>query len=140
MSANSFHHQMKKEIRSKKNDDDFDDFEKIIESKGCKLPLTKGDFYDWENGLSQEKFALSKLLLCSGQVVMFKKSETKMFWKESYLQEEFQLCIFLKKKNEAKIKLGKFPPSQHEPRGITTTSKRNDIVKKLLPLMPGNRL
>ena len=96
MSANSFHHQMKKEMRSKKNDYDFDDFEKIIESKGCKLPLTEGDFYDWENGLSQEKFALSKLLLCSGQVVMFKKSETKMFWKESYLQEEFQLCIFLK--------------------------------------------
>ena len=33
---------------------------------------------------------------------MFKKSETKMFWKESYLQEEFQLCTFLKEKNEAK--------------------------------------
>ena len=127
MSANSFHHQMKKEMRSKKNDYDFDDFEKFIESKGCKLPLTKGDFYGWENGLSQEKFALSKLLLCSGQVVMFKKSETKMFWKESYLQEEFQLCTFLKKK-------------KMKPRGITTTSKRNDIVEKLLPLMRRNRL
>ena len=69
---------------------------------------------------------------------MFKKSETKMFWKESYLQEEFQLCIFLKKKIEAMIKLGKFPPSRREPRGITT-SKKNDIVEKLLPLMPGNR-
>ena len=69
---------------------------------------------------------------------MFKKSESKMFWKESYLQEEFQSCIFLKKKIEAMIKLGKFPPSRREPRGITT-SKKNDIVEKLLPLMPGNR-
>ena len=61
-----------------------------------------------------------------------------MFWKESYLQEEFQSCIFLKKKVEAMIKLGKFPASRREPRDITT-SKKHDIVEKLLPLMPGNR-
>ena len=67
---------------------------------------------------------------------MFKKSETKVFWKESYLQEEFQSSIFLKKKIEAKIKLAKFPPSRREPRGITTSKK--NIVEKLLPFMPGN--
>ena len=54
---------------------------------------------------------------------MLKKLETKMFWKESYLQEEFQSCIFLKKKIEAKIKLGKFAPWGREPRGITTSKK-----------------
>ena len=68
---------------------------------------------------------------------MFKKSETKVLWKESYLQEEFQSSIFLKKKIEAKIKLAKFPPSQRELRGITTSKK--NIVEKLLPFMPGNR-
>ena len=72
-------------MRSKKNVYDFDDFEKI---------MMEGDFYDWENGLSQGEFALSKPLPCNVQVVMFKKSETKMFWKESYLQEEFQSWIF----------------------------------------------
>ena len=61
------------------------------------LPMTEVDFYDWENRLSQGKLALSKPLLCNVQVFMFKKSETKMFWKESYLQEEFQSCIFLNK-------------------------------------------
>ena len=138
MSADSFHHQTEKEMRSKKNVYNFNDFEKIIESKGCKQPMMEGDFYDWENGLSQEKFASSMPLLCNTKVVMFKKSKTKMFWKESYPQEEFQLCIFSKKKIEAKIKLGKFPPSRREPRGITTP-KKNDTVKKLLPLMSGNR-
>jgi len=138
MSADSFHHQIEKEMRLKKNVYDFEDFEKIIQSKGCKLPMTEGDFYDWENGLSQGKYASSKPLLCKVQVVMFKKSETKMFCKEGYHQEEFQSCTFLKKKIEAKIKQGKLPPSRREPRGIPT-SKKNDIVGKLLPLMPGNR-
>ena len=86
MSADSFHHQTEKEMRSKKNVYDFDHFGKIIQSKGSKLPMTEEDLYDWENGLSQGKFALSKPLLCNVQVVMFKKSETKMFWKKSYLQ------------------------------------------------------
>ena len=85
--------------------------------------MTERDFYDWENGLNQGKFALFKPLLCNVQVVMFKKSETKMFWKESYLQEEFQSCIFLLNKIEAKIKLGKFPSSRREPRGRTTSKK-----------------
>ena len=111
MSADSFHHQIEKEMSSKKNFYDFDDFGKIIESKCCKLPMTERDFYNWENGLSQGKFALSKPLLCNVQVVLFKKSEIKMFWKDIWLQEEFQSCIFLKKKIEAKIQLGKFPPS-----------------------------
>ena len=43
MRADSFHHQTEKEMRSKKNVYS-DDFEKIIESKGCKLLMTKGDF------------------------------------------------------------------------------------------------
>ena len=51
-------------MRSKKNVYDFNDFEKIIESKGCKQPKIEGDFYDWENGLSQENFASSMPLLC----------------------------------------------------------------------------
>ena len=85
--------------------------------------MTEGDFYDCENGLSQGNFALSKPLLCNVQVATSKKSETKMLSKESYLQEEFQSCIFLKKKIEAKIKLGKFAPWGREPRGITTSKK-----------------
>ena len=99
MSAVSFDHQIEKEMSSKKKFYDFDDFWKNIKSKCCKLPMTERDFYNCENGLSQGKFALFKPLLCNGQVVMFKKSETKMFWKEIWLQEEFQSCIFLKKKN-----------------------------------------
>ena len=43
MRADSFHHQTEKEMRLKKNVYS-DDFEKIIESKDCKLPMTKGDF------------------------------------------------------------------------------------------------
>ena len=70
--------------------------------------MTKRDFYDWENGLNPGKFALFKPLLCNVQVVMFKKSETKMFWKESYLQEEFQSCIFLLKKLKPRLSLESF--------------------------------
>ena len=47
MTADSFQHQIEKEMRSKKNVYDFHYFEKIIESKGCKLSATEGDFYDW---------------------------------------------------------------------------------------------
>ena len=47
MTADSFQHQIEKEMRSKKNVYDFHYFEKIIESKGCMLSATEGDFYDW---------------------------------------------------------------------------------------------
>ena len=36
------------------------------------------------------------------------------------------------------MKLGKFPPSRREPRGMAA-SKKNDGVEKPFPLMPGNR-
>ena len=73
MSADLFHQQIGKEMRSKKNVCNFDDFKNTIESKGCKLPMTEEDLYDWENWLSQGNFALSKPLICNVQVVMFKK-------------------------------------------------------------------
>ena len=38
MSADSFHHQTEKEMRSKKNLHDFDDFEKIIELRAARYP------------------------------------------------------------------------------------------------------
>ena len=38
MRADSFHHQTEKEMRSKKNLYDFDDFKKIIESKAVNNP------------------------------------------------------------------------------------------------------
>ena len=47
MTADSFQHQIEKEMRSKKNVYDFHYFEKIIESKGGKLSATEGDCYDW---------------------------------------------------------------------------------------------
>ena len=92
MSADSFHHQIKKEMRSKKNVYDFDDFDKIIESKSYNLPMTEGDSCDWENGLSQRKFhypslyyAMSKFLCsrnqklkCSGKKVTSKKSSNRV--------------------------------------------------------------
>ena len=92
MSADSFHHQIKKEMRSKKNVYDFDDFEKIIESKSYNLPMTEGYSYDCENGLSQRKFhypslyyAMSRFLCsrnqklkCSGKKVTSKKSSNRV--------------------------------------------------------------
>ena len=138
MSADSFHHQIEKAMRMQKNVYDFDDFEKIIQSKGNVLPMTEGDFRDWENGVSQGQFAAEKPLLCNVQVVQFRKNETKMYWKESHEDSEFRSACFLKKKTAAKIQKGMFPRTHMEPRGISS-SKKEGITTKLVPLMPHNR-
>lgn len=138
MSADSFHHQIEKEMRAKKNVYDFNDFEHIIASKGYMLLMSEGDFLDWENGVSQGKFADNKPLLANVQVLQFRKNETKMFWKESHEESEFKSAEFLKKKISSKILKGQFPRTLQEPRGITS-SKKNGIVVKLAPLMPPNR-
>ena len=46
MSADSFHHQIEKEMKTKKNVYDFNDFEQVIAAKGVVLPMAEGDFLE----------------------------------------------------------------------------------------------
>ena len=61
-----------------------------------------------------------------------------MFWKHSQEDLDFESADFLKKKIAAKIQKRQFPRTRQRPRGVSST-KKNDIVVKLAPLMPANR-
>ena len=56
MSADSFHAQVEKGMRKKKNICDLDDFIKIVDSKGTAVEMTHLDFFLFENGVSSGKF------------------------------------------------------------------------------------
>ena len=137
MSADSFHAQVEKGMRKKKNICDLDDFIKIVDSKGTAVEMTHLDFYLFENGVSSGKCTHRPLLssVCS---CMFKKGSSKMFWKTSFDDQEYQSGEFLKKKVAASLLKGVLVPVQRGPRGISAT-KKQDIIDKLCPLMPSNR-
>ena len=100
--------------------------------------MSEGDFFEWENSVSQGSFASGKPLLCNVQVVQFRKNETKMFWKENHEEASFKSAEFLKKKIASKIEKSIFPRIHSEPRGITS-AKKDGIVSKPVPIMPQNR-
>lgn len=60
-----------------------------------------------------------------------------MFWKASLAQDDFKSTFFSKKKIAQKISRRLFLNPRINPRGISF-SKKNDILPKLVPLMPEN--
>lgn len=70
-------------------------------------------------------------------LVQFRKGSQNMFWWESF-KEEFQSAIFLQKKASHHITTGSDFPMVSAPRGILS-SKKQDLVEKLRPLMGNNK-
>lgn len=97
MSADSFHAEIEKALRSTKNVYDFPDFERVINMKGTAITMGPSDFSLWENGASSAKFT-NKPIINTIAECMFEKGSTKIFWKNTTEDEDFQSGEFLKKK------------------------------------------
>ena len=94
------------------------------------------DFYDFKSKLSKGKDTCYPPYLDDVAVIKFEKGFTGMFWNTDMRATEFQYEEFLQKKF---IKVWQnFEVFQRKPcpRGIPL-HKKDDIVKKLCPLMEG---
>ena len=137
MSADSFHAQVEKGMRKKKNICDLDDFLKIFDSKGKAIEMTYLDFYLFENGVSSGRFTEKPLLntVCS---CIFMRGSYKIFWKTSFDDPVYQSGEFPKKKVATNLLRRSTIPVKGAPRGISL-KKKQDIIDKLCPLMSSNR-
>jgi hypothetical protein len=124
MSADSYHAKVESAMRKMKNLYDFDDFSSAVGRHGAKVVSMKpNDFVQWQSGLSTAKFT-QKPMLSKVQEVQFRKGSTKMFWKITMDDAEFEEGEFLKKKTAREILHGtNFHESRQTPRGISDKKK-----------------
>lgn len=52
----------------------------LLQKEGTMLPMTEGDFFEWENGVSSGKFAENKPLLADVQVVQFRRDSVNAIY------------------------------------------------------------
>ena len=88
MSADSFHHQVEKGIKTGKNVYDGHNFEHIINHTGVAAPMEASNFTLFEHGASQGRFT-SKPLLVDVQEVKLVKGSVCLLWKKSMDDEEY---------------------------------------------------
>ncbi|KAK5915997.1 hypothetical protein CesoFtcFv8_001540 [Champsocephalus esox] len=139
MSADSFHHGVEQEMKSRPGGVvyDFDDFLSVVGNSNSKkvevVELKNEGIRDWTDGHSAVK---SKRLpkLADLKVVQLRRGSRSMFVKISHEEEDFTELDFLQKKFQLKIPTTLRP----QDKGIEEAKKR-DILKKLGPLMPPNR-
>ena len=72
MSADSFHHKVRKEMKRVKNVYHFDDFSKVIGNCANAINMHHSDFMIIENGVSQGKFTSKPL------VIQFRSGSSKI--------------------------------------------------------------
>ena len=138
MSADSFHAMVESNMRSKKNLYDFQDFVNCISSNAKAVEMAPSDFLNFANKMSNGKDT-NHPYLKDIAVVQFRKGSTQMFWKVSHDDDIFQHGEFIQKKQRQGIIRGIQVPQKDGPRGVTS-SKKHDILKKIGPMMPKNRM
>ena len=118
MSPDSFHAQVEKGMRKKKNICDLDDFFKTVDSKRKAIEMTYLDFYLFENGVSSGRFTEKPLFntVCS---CMSRRGSSKLFLKTSFDDPVYQSGEFLKKKVATNLLRGSTIPVKGAPRGIS---------------------
>ncbi|KAJ8682312.1 hypothetical protein QAD02_018104 [Eretmocerus hayati] len=145
MSADSFHHQVELSMKKMKNAYDFHDFEMAVQNANSGnvivKPLNYLDFKIWKDFSSTSR--LSKVKdrhhLSEMKKIQFRRGEHKIFFTVDYAErgrEIFHELDFL----QIRVINKGFPPAapRLQPRGIPL-KKKEDIIKKLLPLMPQSR-
>ena len=117
---------------------DFNDLLNTFELAGCDVvPLNAGDFTDWESGVSQyslTKAGTERPHLAKMCWIKFLKGEDQTFMSFKTDYDQFDFRPF----NHWKVKFAQNADPRVQPRGISKTKKDN-IVKQLVPLMPCNR-
>ena len=133
MSADSFHAQVEKAMREKKNLYTFKDFEDCIEMKGKAIVMSTDDFFDLKKHQSSGKDTNYPKMREIVEV-KFCRGSTKMYWKTGF-NDEYQSGEFLQKKFREQIKRNTAVAKKGGPRGVLT-AKKESIVKNIVPLMP----
>lgn len=135
MSAATVHADVERKMRSKKNVYDFGDFVGCVESSKSQIVrMNHTNIYHLLSLQSQSK--LRKLPnLTSHRVIQFSHGSLKLFVKELYSTAESLEMDFL----QVGAKMPFTPqPLRKQDRGITQ-DKKDDIVSKLVPIMPPTR-
>jgi len=141
MSADSFHHQVERSLTQKKKVYDFNDFSSAVESANSGFVDVKrmeaGDFRDKADQSSTFKInkATPRPYLRDMSVVKFERGSTSMAYKTDFTSASFRELKFLTAKATKGMTM---PPARVNARGIPQ-EKKDDILSKLVPLMPPNR-
>ncbi|KAJ8678840.1 hypothetical protein QAD02_014627 [Eretmocerus hayati] len=143
MSADSFHHQVELSMKRMKSLQDFNDFVNAVQEANSGHVRVKAlqpcDFRNWRDYSSKSKLSRKgRPYLNDIRKIQFRKNSHSIFYTLEYEErgcETFHEFDFL----QVKIMKG-FPPilPRSHPRGIPA-AKKNDIIKRLVPLMNSSR-
>ena len=137
MAADSFYHQLKEGILKRRYLYEFNDYIKVVNLCGNAMEMSHEDFYDFRNYKSNGKDT-NDPLIDDISVVQFRKINTRIYWKTSLEKSEFKSGPFLQKKFCDICRKKRLPRKKGIPRGVNK-GKKDDILLKLLNLMPENR-
>ena len=138
MSADSVHAVVEKQIKTLKNICDFDDFVKcVISSKTEVFKMVCTDFFALGFEQSQAKLGKTDFLLPQVRVLQFRRGSKSLFYKKRHSDVQYAELDFMKKKSASAVPIP-LQPFRKKDRGISK-AKKEDIIKKLVPLMPANR-
>lgn len=142
MSADEFHHQVEHALKKKKKVYDFDDFADAVATTNNRKTIVKKmavtDFYKIADDTSTARIQQSspRAYLRDMSEILFKKGSLCLFYKTDftadYIQLEYLKKTVAKKGFTAHVQ-------KTEARGITD-ERKNNIIQRLGPLMPPNRL
>ena len=136
LSADSFHYLVESKIRQKKFLYDFTDYYDCVDEAGKAILMLLEDFIDYLNKKGSCKDT-NYPKLCEISIAEFRKDSTKLFWKTSF-DGEWQDGEFLQKRFRNDCLHCVHIRTKPGPRGLNA-KKKEDILKKLLRLMPENR-
>ena len=95
-------------------------------------------FIDFQNDKGGAK-DVHCLLIADISEAQFRRNETKIFWKSSFADQDYKESELLKLKFRKQCKNRAPCPRKGGARGINA-AKKEQIVKKLVPLMNQNRV
>jgi len=138
MSADSYHHQIEEAMRKMTSLHDFFDFLSCVEcAQGGKAKVKEmafSDFYEWADHSHRTKIKnhhLRPMVAIEGT-----RGSFSLRYKTDH-DGEYQVLNFLYAKSARKGGIP-MPVSRSTPKGISA-EKKNEIITKLLPLMPENK-
>lgn len=141
MSADGIHGNIEKKIRKVRNVYDYDDLKQtILESRQNLGIIDQKNFFQWTSKKRTTNILLDPLKnfkLQNVVLVKFIKNSSKMLYSTNFDDKELKEMDFLQKKFIRGINTYK-PKQIDQPRGVCV-NKKNEIISKLLPLMPKSR-
>lgn len=137
--ADSVHGHVEKQMKAAGKVYDLNDLHQCISKANSTVQLLMyADILKWTNELSLhnlQKAGENRPILNKLAIIQFRRGSENIFWKDRHTDIEFKSTKFTK--NSYSVD-GSLPPSASLNRGITA-EKKNEILKKLCPLMPQNR-